>query len=180
MFVCSFPSTPLIVFLVAMKKCAMTLSEPLVDHRPRSEMVWRRWCNGGPRGYCHMRKNEHLTLPPSRAFMDDITILVPSKIATDGLLQRYYDLFTSVRMKDKPKKSRSLSLVGGSVRKIHFKIGGDTIPTVGEKPVKSLRRLYSIPLTDRHRGTEVQKVALKGFKSIDKTCLPGKMKAWCY
>ena len=28
--------------------------------------------------------NEHLTLPPFRAFMDDITILVPSKIAADG------------------------------------------------------------------------------------------------
>ena len=125
-------------------------------------------------------KNEHLTLPPSRAFMDDITILVPSQIAADGLLQRYYDLFTWARMKAKPRKSRSLSLVGGSVREIHFKIGGDKIPTVKEKPVKSLGRLYSIPLTDRHRGTEVQKVALKEHKSIDKTCLPGNMKAWCY
>ena len=57
---------------------------------------------------------------------------------------------------------------------------GDKIPTVREKPVKSLGRLYSIPLTDRHRGTEVQKVAVKGLKSIDKTCLPGRMKAWCY
>ena len=26
-------------------------------------------------------KNEHPTLPPSRALMDDITILVPSQIA---------------------------------------------------------------------------------------------------
>ena len=51
---------------------------------------------------------------------------------------------------------------------------------VREKPVKSLGRLSSIPLTDRHRGTEVQKLALKGLKSNDKTCLPGKMKAWCY
>ena len=85
-----------------------------------------------------------------------------------------------MRIKDKPKKSRSLSLVGGSVREIHFKIRGDKIPTVRERPVKSLGRLYSIPLTDRHRGPEVQKVALKGLKSIDKTCLPGKMKAWCY
>ena len=118
-------------------------------------------------------KCEHLTLPPSRAFMDNISILVPSKIAADGLLQRYYDLFTWARMKAKPKKSRSLSLVGGSVRDIHFKIGGDKIPTVREKPIKSLRHLYLIPLTDRHRGTEVQKVALKGLKSIDKTCLPG-------
>ena len=125
-------------------------------------------------------KNEHLTLPPSSAFMDDITILVSSKIAADGSLQRYYDLFTWARMKAKPKKSRSLSLVGGSVREIHFKIGGDMIPTVREKPVTSLGRLYSIPLTDRHRSTEVQKVPLKEPKSIDKTCLPGKMKAWCY
>ena len=106
-------------------------------------------------------ENEHLTLPPSRAFMDDIIILVPSQIAADGLLQRYYDLFTWARMKAKPKKSRSLSLVGGSVREVHFKIGGDQFPTFRKKPVKSLGRLYSIPVTDRHRGTEVQKVALK-------------------
>ena len=29
-------------------------------------------------------KNEHLTLSPSRAFMDDITILVPSKIVANS------------------------------------------------------------------------------------------------
>ena len=52
----------------------------------------------------------NIWLPPSRAFMDNI-ILIPSKIAADGLLQRYYDLFTWARMKAKPKKSRSLSLV---------------------------------------------------------------------
>ena len=63
---------------------------------------------------------------------------------------------------------------------IYFKTGGDTIPTVREKSVKSLGRLYSIPLTDSHRSLEVQKVALKGLKSTDKTCLPGKMKAWFY
>ena len=42
------------------------------------------------------------------------------------------------------------SIVGGSDREIHFKIVGDTIPTVREKPVKSLGHLYSIPLTDHH------------------------------
>ena len=72
-------------------------------------------------------------------------------------------------MKAKPKKSQSLSLVGGSVRGIHIKIGGNKIPTVTEKTVKSFGRLYSIPLTDRHRDTEVQKVALKELKSIDNT-----------
>ena len=39
---CSFSPTPLIVFPVAMKKYAMPLSEPLVDHLPRSDMVSKR------------------------------------------------------------------------------------------------------------------------------------------
>ena len=51
LFVCFFLSpAPLIVFLVAMKKCAMPLSEPLVYHRPRSEMFRRSWCNVGTDG----------------------------------------------------------------------------------------------------------------------------------
>ena len=140
------------------------------------ELIWR----GAENTPKEVMKNEHLTLPPSRAFMDDITILVPSQIAADGLLQKYYDLFRWARMKAKPKKSRSLSLVGWSVREINLKIRGDKIPTVRENMLKSLGRLYSIPLTDRRRGTEIQKVAFEGLKSIDKTCLPGKMKAWCY
>ena len=117
------------------------------------------------------RSDEKGTLESSSVQID-VTVLVPSQIAADGLLQRYYNFFTWARMKVKPKKSRSQSLVGGSVREIHFKIEGDKIPTVREKSVKSLGRLYSIPLTDRHRGTEVQKVGWKGLKSIDKTCLP--------
>ena len=41
LFICSFSPTSLIVFLVAATKCAMLLSEPLVDHRARSEMFRR-------------------------------------------------------------------------------------------------------------------------------------------
>ena len=127
--------------------------------------------------------NEHLTLPPSRALMDDVTFLILSKITVNVILQRYYDRFTWARMKAKPKKSQSLSLVRGSIREIHFIIGGDKIPTVREKPTKSLGCLYSIPLTDRHRGTECPESQPKSPKSIVNhwyTCLPGKMKAWCY
>ena len=39
-----------------------------------------------------------------------------------ALLQMYYDLFTWARMKAKPKKNRSLSLVGGSARENHSKL----------------------------------------------------------
>ena len=61
-----------------------------------------------------------------------------------------------------------------------FKIGGNIVPIVKEIPVKSLGRHYTIPLTDRHKSTEVQKVVLKGLILIDRTYLPVKMKAWCY
>ena len=151
------------------------------QNRTTCNLAWSCQCiqfSSAPLNPNGVVKNEHLTLRPSRAFMDNITILVPSKIAANGLLQRYYDL-TWARMKAKPKKSWSLSLVRGSVWEIHFKIGGDMITTVRKKPVKSLGCLYSIPLTDCHRGTEVQKVALKGLRSIDKICLLGNMQAWC-
>ena len=118
-------------------------------------------------------------LPPSRAFMDDITTLVQSKAGTQELLDRFHELFTWARMKAKPKKSRSISLVCGTICHIHFSIGGNIIPTVREQPVKSLGRLYAFPLTDRHRGVEVQRTALEGFHAIEKSELPGKLKAWC-
>ena len=59
-------------------------------------------------------------------------------------------------------------------------MGGNVIPTVREQPVKSLCRLYTFPLTDRHRGVEVQRTALDGLHVIDKSELPGKLKAWCF
>ena len=49
-------------------------------------------------------------LPPSRAFMDDVTTLIQSKVGTQELLDRFNDLFTWARMKAKPKKSPSFSL----------------------------------------------------------------------
>ena len=62
LFICSlsFPPTPLIVFLVAKKKCAMLLSEPLVDHQPRSEMVEEVDVTWGSRGYRHSYAVNHL------------------------------------------------------------------------------------------------------------------------
>ena len=52
------------------------------------------------------------------------------------------------------------------------------MPTIAEKPVKSLGRLYEGSLTDRHKGMELHKEAEDGLKTIHKTLLPGKYKAW--
>ena len=50
---------------------------------------------------------EQLVLPPSRAFMDDITILVSSKIAANNLLQIYQNLFTWARLRQRPRKVKA-------------------------------------------------------------------------
>ena len=80
-------------------------------------------------------------------------------------------------MKAKPKKCHSLSIVHRQVKEIHFTIGGDQNPTVEEQPVKSLGRWYSIPLTDHHHGTKIERTAKEGSKVINETDLPGKLKA---
>ena len=78
-------------------------------------------------------------------------------------------------MKEKPKKSRSLKIFHGQVKEIHFSIG------LKQQPIKSLGRWYSIPLTDRHRGTEIEETARKGLTAIDEIDFPaGKRKDWIF
>lgn len=63
----------------------------------------------------------------------------------------------------KPSKSRSLVLKRGKVvDKFHFTISGTIIPTLSEKPVKSLRKLFDC--------------SLKNSAAIHKTC--GDLEAW--
>ena len=119
-------------------------------------------------------------LPPMKAFMDDITSLIRGKQDTEALLQRLDELIKWARMAFKPKKSRSLSLVKGRAAQTRFHIAGEQIPTLQEQPVKSLGRWYSHPLTDKHRGSEVQQLVTEGLQAIDNCGLPGKFKVWCF
>ena len=66
----------------------------------------------------------------------------------------------------------------GARHTLHHRRGPN--PTIKEQPVKSLGRLYAVPLTDRHRGVEIETIATKGLTAIDKSELPGKLKAWCF
>ena len=118
-------------------------------------------------------------LPPLRAFMDDITILSPDLEGVECALERLQLLIRWARMKFKPQKSRSLSLRKGKVINCFFSVEGVRMPIVREAPVKSLGRWYSCPITDRHRGVEIEHTAVTGLKTIDKCCLPGRLKTWC-
>ena len=116
---------------------------------------------------------------PKKAFMDDVTLLTRKSSSMEAVLSRFDQLIIWARMKFKAKKSRSVTLVKGKQKECKYKIAGDTMPTVSEKPVKSLGRIYSGTLSDRHEGITIQEQAEEGLQKIDETPLPGKFKVWC-
>ena len=118
-------------------------------------------------------------IPPMRAYMDDVTILSEDSKNTKAVLDRLQDLIGWARMKFKAKKSRSLTLSGGNLKDDTFELAGEVIPTIRECPVKSLGRWYSSPITDQHRGVEIQKQVENGLEAIERTSLSGKFKTWC-
>ena len=70
------------------------------------------------------------------------------------------------------------SMRKGKVTPRSYMFGGETVPTILQQPVKGLGRMYSILLTDRYQLREAG--TAYGVWRIDKCCLPGKYKAWCY
>ncbi|KAJ3606018.1 hypothetical protein NHX12_028061 [Muraenolepis orangiensis] len=84
-------------------------------------------------------------------------------------------------MRFKPAKSRSMVLRKGKVvDKFRFNIADTAIPSISEKPVKSLGKVFDCSLRDT---TSIQSTCteLDGWlKSVDKSGLPGKFKAWVY
>ena len=115
-----------------------------------------------------------------RAFMDDLTVIQRTVEVAKNVLEKLSSLIAWTGMTFKPKKSRSLSLKAGRVVRRVFTIAGEPIPTVLDDGVKSLGRWYSFPVSDRHRGMEIQRMAFVGLSSIDSSFLPGKFKVWCW
>ena len=119
--------------------------------------------------------------PPTRAFMDDMTITAKSVPEGRWMLEDIGELVQWARMKFKPAKSRSLVLKKGKVQnRFRFKLGEEVIPTISEKPVKSLGKWFRDTLNDRDSVKEMKEKAREWTETIDKSGLPGKYKAWCY
>lgn len=118
-----------------------------------------------------------LRLPPIRAYMDDMTTLTPTLPCTRQLLRKLQENIKWARMKLKPSKSRSLSVVRGKLSDQRFYIGDEPIPTVAEKPISG--RWYSATLRDKDQVEKLRQDTTSGLESIDKTILPGRLKLWC-
>ncbi|ROI52205.1 hypothetical protein DPX16_3475 [Anabarilius grahami] len=132
-----------------------------------------RWTVGG------QRIRSGLRLPPVRAYMDVLTTLTTTKVCTVQLLRKLRENIERARMKIKPSKSRSISIIKGKLSDHRFHIGEEPIPTVSEKPVKSLGRCYDASLKDKEQVEQLRKEVASGLEKIDRTLLPGKLKLWC-
>lgn len=120
-----------------------------------------------------------LPLPLLRACIDDITTLTTTVPCTRKLLRKLEENISWARIKIKPSKSRSISIVKGVLSDVKFFIREDPIPTVTEKPGKSLGKWYDASLKDKDQVQQLRKDISSGLQSIDNTQLPGKLKAWC-
>ncbi|XP_038131552.1 uncharacterized protein LOC119776958 [Cyprinodon tularosa] len=119
--------------------------------------------------------------PPIRAYMDDLTVTSTSVTGCRWLLRGLERIMAWARMIFKPAKSRSLVLRKGKVEdKYRFCVDGVPIPTVSEKPVKSLGKIFDSTLKDK-AAVEAAQLKLKALlAAVDKSGLPGKFKAWIY
>ena len=125
--------------------------------------------------------NTNIRQPPSRGFMDDLTITTPSIIQARWILTALGDTVAWARMKFKPAKSRCMILKKGQITsKFHLYVQDEEIPSIVGNPVKCLGKWYDDSLTDKKNSIRLQQQATEGLKGIDKSGLPGKFKAWLF
>lgn len=118
---------------------------------------------------------------PFQAYMDHLTVTATSVAGCHWLLQGLERLFTWARMVFKPAKSRSLVLRKVKVEdKYRFSLAGALIPSVSEKPVKSLGKIFNSTLKDTAAVQSAGKELKRWISAVDKSGLPGKFKAWIY
>ncbi|KAK0151167.1 hypothetical protein N1851_007647 [Merluccius polli] len=124
----------------------------------------------------HLKQTYSDPAREQEAFMDDLTVMTESVPGCRWILKGLEKLVEWARMRFKPIKSRSMVLRKGKWRTS----SGTAIPTITEKPVKSLGKVFDCSLRDT---TSIQSTCteLDGWlKSVDKSGLPGKFKAWVY
>lgn len=119
--------------------------------------------------------------PPIRAFMDDLTVTTTAVPGARWILQGLERIMKWARMSFKPAKSRSLVIKKGRVTdRFRFSLGEDLIPSVTEKSVKSLGKVFNCSLKDADSIKATSADLESWLRSVDKSDLPGRFKAWVY
>ena len=130
-------------------------------------------------GIARFRLSGDIAMEPFRAFMDDLSILTPSVSETERALRRTEVVLNWARMKLKAQKSRSVVINGGRPMAVApFAVDGVEIPSLQEKPLKTLGRFYDASITDEESRNSLKHKLLDGLRTIDKSKLSGFMKVW--
>ena len=125
--------------------------------------------------------NTGVRQPPIRAYMDDLTVTTPSVTGCRWLLSGLERQIKWARMNFKPTKCRSVVIKNGKViDKFRFMIEGRVIPSLSEKPVKSLGKSFYSSLKDTPAIDEARRDFELWMKRLDTSGLPGRFKAWLY
>ena len=114
-----------------------------------------------------------------RAFMDDLSILVPNVHTAHLAMERTQIALKWARMAVKPSKSRSLFIKKGAVQKVEpFTVNNEVIPGLHKKPLRTLGRVFDCSISDCQACQDLCQKFEDSLKRIDKSKLLGVMKAW--
>ena len=114
-----------------------------------------------------------------RGFMDDVSLLTKSVAYGRVALQRMDFVVKWARMQLKPPKSRGLVVHKGRSMNVEpFSVDGVTIPSLQNKPLKTLGRMFDASITDRHCRKKLGEKIGEGLKKIDKLAVPSFIKCW--
>ena len=116
-----------------------------------------------------------------RGFMDDVSILTGSVPAARKALERTETVVAWARMSLKPSKSRSLVLQKGrcvNPSNEVFVVDGVAIPSLQDKSLRTLGRVYDTSISDRHCKAELEVKVVGGLKKLDRCHARGAMKLW--
>ena len=116
-----------------------------------------------------------------RAYMDDISLTTSLVIGCKWVLRGLEKLMIWARMKFKPGKFRSLVLQKMKIKRTaRFAITGEIIPTINEKPVKSLGKWFDCSTNDQSTIKWIESDLDDCLRKINRSGLPDKFKAWIY
>ena len=124
------------------------------------------------------KTKEDIRQPPSRGYMDDLTITITTHVQAKCVQEAMEETATWARMKFEPSKSRCLVVKKGKItQRFRLKIPGEEIPSIIDNPIKCLGKWYDDTLKDVNNS---RRDTTEKLINIDKTGLHGKLKAWIF
>ena len=129
----------------------------------------------------------NISLPPMRAFMDDLNIMSSTVCGAKTLLSCCGIALKWAGLTFRADKSRSIvTIKGRSMNTTPFSVSSPKepsdftsfIPSIHSKPVKFLGRIIDESISDRKPLDELEKKLLDGLNIIDSSHFTGSEKLW--